>query len=326
MTNDRTASVPPTVGAVEVAAQLTGPGSVNRTDQRWNVHGTDLGHMFRHDGELFMVFGDTFGPGGFGGRAWRSNVMARIPDPDPRNGLRFDEMITGAGGQATELLGSRKIHGVERTVIPTYGISIDGRMYLHYMSVRTWNGPGRWDVRHSGFAYSDDGGRTWTKDQQMRWPDGSGFAQVAMVRRDGHVYLFGIPEGRFGGVRLARVPEDGLLEPSAYRYWNGTQWSRVESDAVEIVPGPVGELSVRWSEARSTWLMMYLNEERSAIVLRTAAELTGPWTAEQGVVGARKHPQLYAPYLVPTETGDDVYFTMSRYDIYNVLLMRMRLE
>src|ERR687892_2086214 len=39
---------------------VTGPTSRNRTDLRWYVYGTDLGHMFEHEGRLYMAFGDSF--------------------------------------------------------------------------------------------------------------------------------------------------------------------------------------------------------------------------------------------------------------------------
>lgn len=305
-----------------VIEQLTGRGSPNRTD-RWAVHGTDLGHMFRHDGQLRMVFGDTFAADE---TDWRSNTMAVLDDTDPRDGLRIATMVTDRPGHAKELLGSRKVDGDEMTVIPTYGVSVRGRQYLHYMSVRSWNGPGVWDVRRSGMAYSDDGGRTWTKDPGVVWADGSGFAQVAMVRHGGSVYLFGIPEGRFGGVRLARVDERSLLDPGSYRYWDGAAWVADERAAARIVPGPVGELSVAYSGYLNRWVMTYLNEDRHAVVLRTSTALTGAWTDELGVAGSRRYPQLYAPYLVPgVETGRDLYFTMSRYDTYAVYLMRTSL-
>src|SRR6056297_3234385 len=70
-------AAPLAVGRAEIVRQLTGPDSPNATD-RWNVHGTDLGHMIRHKGALYMVFGDTYGPDG---GAWRSSTMARIADP-----------------------------------------------------------------------------------------------------------------------------------------------------------------------------------------------------------------------------------------------------
>lgn len=309
-----------TVGDTQVVAQLTGAGSLNHTD-RWGVHGTDLGHTFRFGGELRIVFGDTFGPQG---RDWRSNAMAWTSDFDPSDGLRFDGMVTDRDQHAKELLASRKLAEVEVTVIPTYGVAVGERMFLHYMSVRRWGPPGRWVVGHSGLAFSDDRGRTWVKDPNVVWPEGSNFAQVAMVPRDGFVYLFGIPAGRFGGVKLARVPEGSLLDVQAYSYWNGLAWVRGdERAATTIVAAPVGELSVHWSPYHRLWLMTYLNHQRDAIVLRAAPLLVGPWDQER-VLTAALDRQLYAPYLLPDQEGPDIYFTISRFDLYNVFLMRAR--
>lgn len=319
-----------TVTDVTEVARLTGAGSVNATEERWNVAGTDLGHTFLHRGELYMVFGDTFGPER---SAWRSNALARIVSSDPRDGLRFASMVTndaagssdsGDAWHAAEILGSRKIDGFEKTVIPTAGISLGDRMVLHYMSVRRWGPPGVWYLNGSGLAFSDDDGVTWEKHPDVWWPTAAGFGQVAMVRDGGFVHLFGIPGGRFGEARLARVEVEAIFDLAAYEYWDGAAWRADRSAAVAVVPAPVGELSVRWSERLRRWLMLYLNEERGAIVLRTAEALTGPWSGEQVVTTADEHPQLYAPYLVPGgHTGDDVYFTMSRYGPYQVFLMRM---
>jgi hypothetical protein len=313
---------PTTIGGVTRVAQVTGPGSVNDTARRWDVYGADLGHMVWHEGSLYMVFGDTFGPDG---GDWRSNTMARIASPVPSSGLHFASMVTGPGGGAAELLGSEKVDGVEKTVIPTYGISVGTRMYLHYMSVRHWGAPGQWQINYSGLAWSDDGGRTWVKDPAARWPADSNFGQVAMVQQRGTIYLFGIPAGRQGGVQVARVDQADLLNLGDYRYWDGRAWSTDASSAATVVPAPVGELSVRWSAYLGRWLMMYLDENRSAVVLRTAAQLTGPWSSEQVVATAADYPELYAPYLVPVETGRDIYFTMSQYGPYEVYLMRARL-
>jgi hypothetical protein len=309
-----------------VVGQLTGTGSLNDTVQ-WDVHGTDLGHMFWHRDRLYMVFGDTYGKGGRGGENWRSNTMARLADPDPKNGLRIETMILGPNGAAKELIPSRKLWGVERTVIPTHGISIDGRMYLHYMSVRPWGAPGHWSVRHSGFAYSDDDGATWSKPQSAVWPANTGFEQVAFVQEGDYVYTLGIPGGRFGGVRLRRVAPAGILDKKAYEYWDSQNWVAEMEAAAIIVPMPVGELSVAWSARYKRWLMMYLNPQRYAVMLRTALELTGPWGEEQVVVTAKEYEGLYAPYIVPMpDLGDDVYFTLSQWGPYNVFLLHTTLE
>jgi hypothetical protein len=120
---------------VEQLALLTGSSdeSVNPTAEEYGVHGTDLGHTFLAGDVLYMIFGDTFGPNR---TDWRSNVAAIITtDADPSDGLTFDRMITDRPGHAKELLSSRKIDGDEITVIPTYGVAVGDRLFLHYMSV-----------------------------------------------------------------------------------------------------------------------------------------------------------------------------------------------
>lgn len=304
----------------EIVAQLTGPGSINETDVRWNVYGTDLGHPFEHGRRTYFLFGDSYGPNK---RVRRSNLLAWSEDRDFTDGVRFAGMVTDRRGRARDILPRRLAH-LELTVIPTYGVSLGGRMLLHYMSVRRWGEPGRWTLNHAGLATSDDDGLTWRREPRPRWPADSGFGQAAFVRDGGFLYLFGIPSGRFGGVRLARVPEESALDPGRYEHWTGARWECVpEPHAAVIVPPPVGELSVRWNTCLGLWLMMYLDEGRRAIVLRTAPGLAGPWGDPRVVATADEYPQLYAPYILPRPNdAPEVYFTMSLYGPYNVYLMR----
>lgn len=315
-------------------ARENGPGSINQTDQRWGLYGADLGHTFMHRGRMYMVFGDSFGAPAadpFSSQQhadWRSNTMARISENShPLQGLLFDEMITDQPGHAKELLHSLKDSGNEVTVIPTYGVSVAPRMFLHYMSVKTWDQPGHWTLNYSGLAYSDDDGQNWTKDQNMTWPAESNFGQVAIVGNEGYLYLFGIPGGRYGGLQLARVEPQAILDKTAYHYWDGSSWqANNPAAAAMIVPAPVGELSVRWNSYYKKWLMMYLNDPQYRIVLRTADSLTGPWSAEQIIVTGKQYPQLYAPYMPPLwNDGPDIFYTMSLFGPYCVDFMRTSL-
>ncbi|HYH10749.1 MAG TPA: DUF4185 domain-containing protein [Thermomicrobiales bacterium] len=312
---------------VELVAQLTGPGgvSVNDTWEAYGVYGTDLGHTFMYGDDMYMIFGDTFG---IDDSDWRSNVAAVITtDQDPSDGLTFDRMITDEPGHAKVLIPQDAVEGEEVTIIPTYGIAVGDRLYLHYMQVVFWGPPGQWDLGASGFAYSDDAGETWTVDPNATWPGDSNFGQVAMERVDDHIYIFGIPGGRFGGVNLARVGAELLLDLDAYEYWDGSGWAAEIEAATTIVPAPVGELSVRWNEHYRTWVMMYLNEDLYSIVLRTADDLTGPWSEERIVARGSEFPQLYAPYQLPRwNDGPEIYFTMSMFGPYQVYLMRTRLD
>lgn len=339
------ASTGATVKTEEVM-QLTGKNSPNQTDQ-WDVCGTDLGHMFLYGDEVRYTFGDTFG---CVDENHRDNTMAWGADKTVTDGLKFDSYVTDAG-KAKKLFDDPNV----ASVIPTNGIAhVDSthpeRIFLHYMAVREWLSPGRWDVAYSGIAYSDDGGDTWTMDPDTKWGDRSNFAQVAFLRgSDGplegadrnYIYLFGIKEGRFGGVKLARVPDtiDAPLEPNNYEYWTGSGWAKGEKNAKTIVPAPVGELSVRWNAHYQKWFMTYLNDnnlpgEPERIVLRYADKdnnsfpgFIGSWSDELTLTTSNEYTSPYAPYQVPTQPASRVlYYNMSQFfPIYNVFLMKTEL-
>lgn len=326
----RAFAAPGQLGVTEIARLTAGRGALNHTDTQWNIFGTDLGHTFVHRGRMAMVFGDTLG----GPAAddfwsvphedWRSNSMAWIDPPaSPANGLVLSSMITDKPGHAKELLASKKVDGDETTVIPTFGAAVHDRLFLHYMSVRKWGAPGHWTLNHSGLAYSDDLGQNWTKDPDLVWPGDSNFGQVAIVESRGYLYFFGIPGGRYGGVQLGRVHPNRILSHADYEYWDGGQWAPSRAAASTIVPPNVGELSVRWNSYYQRWLMMYLDDPNGLIQLRTAKQLTGPWSDPKTVTTSKTYPSLYAPYITPLwNEGPDIYFTMSVFASYGVLLLR----
>jgi hypothetical protein len=328
------------VGQANPVALITGAKSINVTEERYDIKGTDLGIMWTDErNRVLAAFGDTFGAGwtgvdsGFARPAaidWRSNTLARSSDRNPADGMSFDNYVTDRPGHAKELIPSLKREGVETTKIPTGGINIDGRNYLAYMSIRKFTEPGHWITNYSGVAYSDDGGQNWKDAPSARRPNTAAldntFQMIAYARHHGYVYAFGTPNGRFGDAHLARVPEDQLLDNSAYEYWTGHGWERGNStSATPIVQGPVGELSVRFDKTLNSWEMMYLDESRKAIVLRLAPQPTGPWSAEIPVATATEYPDLYGGFLNPDSEGTDLYFTMTQYKTYNVMMMHASL-
>ncbi|MGW0180886.1 DUF4185 domain-containing protein [Nocardia sp. NPDC003345] len=328
----------PAVRSVRLVEQLTGPGSANRTDMRWQVDGTDLGLMWEtKPGQVAVVFGDTFGagwrPGGVGApdQDWRSNVLGYSTDRELSDGLTLDGMVQDSRCHAAELLGSRKIKNWETTTIPTSGFALGDRQYLSYMSVNRWSRiPGMWWTNYGGLAYSDDNGATWVKDQHARWENMFGlgrFQVTAMVPRGDHVYMFGTPNGRIGMLGLARVPADQVLNRSAYQYWVNGDWRpAAEYQATPLVPGTASEVSVRVDPETGTWQMIYLDVVRGEIVLRTADEPQGAWTEPVRLVSTTDYPMAYGGFIHPWSTARDLYFTVSSWTPYNVFLMHATVD
>ena len=138
--------------------------------------------------------------------------------------------------------------------------------------------------------------------------------QVALINRGGYLYLFGIPSARNGGVKLARVPEDKILDKSAYRFYkqtgDGATWVDNEFDGSIIVPGQVGELAVQWNPFLNSWLMTYLNEGRRWLEARTSPNLEGPWGPADYLAGGPEFSSVggwgyYAPFIHPTYTENN---------------------
>ncbi len=334
VTPGNTVKVSRVTGATPAGEALPNP---NQTHTNYKVYATDLGIMWdRGNGEIFALFGDTYGQGWGGNGAgprnadWRSNVLARSSDSNLADGLTFSTMIMDVPGHAKELLASKKINNDEETVIPTAGVAVGTRHYIHYMSVHHWGAAGMWYTNYAGIAYSDDGGQNWVKDPYARWINNSAwshnFQMAAFAKSGGYVYMFGTPNGRLGDVYLARVPENSLLTKSAYRYWNGNLWDANEAAARPVAKGQAGELSVAYNSYHGRWLMTYLNEARQAIVMRDAPSLTGPWNGEKIVARSSAYPGLYGAFIHPwSMNGSSLYFLMSQWTPYNVFLMRSTL-
>lgn len=329
--------------------RITGEDSCNRTASRFGITATDLGILWDDGrGGVLVAFGDTYGAG-WGGRGagpkhadWRFNVIARSIGTDLDAGLEFDWVLPREDGAAGQFLPADRT-AREHTVIPTSGIAVGGRNYLHYMSVRRWGMPGVWHTNYGALAYSDDGGHTWTKSPTAVWPNRGqrwwsrfrrrdpgghpfqmiGFAGVV----DGRVHLLGTPSGRFGAGHLARVGADDLLEPAAYEYWTGSGWSHDVLAAEPVLSAPVAELSVQFNRHFGQWFAVHLDEHRAAIVLRTAPELTGPWTDGEVLVAGAQYPGLYGGFLHPwSADGPAIHFTLTQWIPYNVDLFRADLS
>jgi len=318
------------VESVVEVSQLTGAASPNATDQV-NVYGTDLGNMFVHDdGRLYFLFGDTFGSPGTPETSgdWRSNVMAFTSDFTASDGITLDGWIVDGSGHAKALVEGEhhpNDGSGEVTKIPTSGFSVGGRQHMWFMSVRQWGAPGQWICDYAEIATSDDDGSTWTRSG-VQWAGDGNFVQTAVVEHEGWLYVYGIPAGRFGSVRLARVAPGSVLDQGAYEYYAaGSSWTGVESDAVDIVPSPAGELSVAWNGYLNRWMMLYLDEGQARIVLREATDPWGPWSEGVELCNGADYPALYGPFTHPVlfeEDGRVVHFLLSRWGAYNVFVMK----
>jgi D-arabinan endo alpha-(1,5)-arabinofuranosidase len=321
---------------------VTGPNSPNNTLQRFAVSGTDLGIMWDNgSGQLLMAFGDTSGYCSAPGHQWRYNVLMRSSDRSLTDTIKVSNSPLWAQGISKQVVNSTKWAPDETGIIPTAGISVGGKQYLNYMSIRSWDANGAWTTNYSAIAVSPDNGDRWgVYPGSVRTPregaipgarhaaGNENFQQGAFLKPgpgDPYIYSFGTPSGRSGSAFVSRVAPASIPDPTRYEYWNSDRGAWVPGDpgaATPVIPGPVGEMSAQYNTYLRQYLAMYCNGAND-VVFSTAPAPQGPWTPGQVIVPSGQFPGgIYAPFMHPWSTGKEIYFNLSEWNDYNVMLMK----
>jgi hypothetical protein len=236
---------------------IPGLSWLQTNNTRWaNVYGTDLGIMWVNgdNGLTQVAFGDTFsGPNMTGD--WRSNVLLLSDDTNLSDGLSL--INTGPAFQFIPAArGEVYFIGSEVTNIPTAAVYANNNNYVNYMSVKSWDTPGRWTTNYSAISQYDPATDKWVLQRSSIRPAGvfraqkaysagdQNFQQMAYVLQPEskvvageprYVYAFGTPAGRAGSAYLSRVPEGELTNLRKYEYWNGDRWVGDQSRAEAII-------------------------------------------------------------------------------------------
>ena len=240
--------------------------------------------------------------------------------------------------------------------VPTPGTPYGAIQYMSFMAVQQWGSPGQWTTSYSAIASSMDNGESWQVAPQTvrynQWGSGNqNFQQVAFVRPgDGFVYMYGTPNGRQGSAYLSRVPENSVLDLTKYEYWSGgTQgffffpgtaagwYKNNPAAATAIIPPAAGacgavaagntvsEMSVQYNSYLKKYVILYTDQNNS-VVMRTSDKPQGTWS-DAKVLMPQQPGGIYAPMMHPWSsstlgTGTDLYWNLSLWSEYNVMLMR----
>jgi len=355
---------------VRMIGPITGENSINTTFTRFGFgrdipsntdgnpfSGTDLGipvYDAKND-RMLIFFGDSFD--GYG-KWWLSNMVAFSTDFKLDDGLYIDSFLMERYNFRPKAViqgkhdpdipdgeqGRTATDGREVTKIPTGGIAIGDNIYMHYMSIRYWRD---WRVNYNGVVKSTDGGQTWVDLPHLRWTEAEApnFGQVFPIEDKENpdmVYIYGIPGGRNGGVKLGRVLKENYENLEEYEYFAGFAennepiWVKGKAglahikdrDEAKIIKGPTGELSVVYNPFLQSWMISYLRTDR--IVFRTAPNHWGPWSKEEIIVWGHQFHMIYGAFMhekYTTHNGQRVYFIMSQYNpLYDAYLMEMVLN
>lgn len=338
------APAPAAPPGTSIVGWVTGPDSPNETIQRFAITGTDLGIMWDNgdpvNNQVLMAFGDTNGYCGIPGKQWRYNALFRTQDralsktvavPNGVVANRYSGSPVWRPGISKQIINSIGRAPEEEGIIPSAGISVGKNQYINFMSIKDWNSPGSWTTNFSAIAMSPDNGETWgVYPETIRTPaaGNENFQMGAFLKPgpgDPYIYSFGTPNGRDGSAYVARVSPGFIPDLTKYEYWNSDSRSWVPKNpaaATPVIPGPVGEMSAQYNTYLKQYLVLYCNGAHD-VVARTAPAPQGPWSPEQMLVASREIPGgIYAPYLHPWSTGKELYFNLSLWSAYNVMLMR----
>lgn len=187
----------------------------------------------------------------------------------------------------------------EIAVVPDDVFIQDGKTYLHYYGMTFFNPEFtlNWRTDKSGFAVSEDNGKTWTAAPKTWAPsawaannDGK-FAGASFVNHDGYTYMIGSHAGRdnwlWGKSYAARVADGkDITDPNAYQYWTNPGWV----DGAEqgewsiafnkhILMGDRGTYDLIWNPKFEVYQLFYRADAAQGIVYRDSKgpDADGRW-------------------------------------------------
>lgn len=294
------------------------------------IAGLDGGASARVGSTSFFTFGDT-----------NMNLSGQLPNTvssttDSEAGDCITSTSKSSGGVAVPVL--PKVAG-ECTVWPTDIVNApDNKANFFFSSLNS-----SCQVDHIGLAELNtatlDATRTipvFFARQSAEIPNYQIFG-ASLTRSGTDVYVF------FGGqdssgkdvVLLAKVAASSIADKSLYTYWDG---SAFQSSPSRMVPlwdqGSVGTngMSIRFNQYLGKWTAVYNTGYVSVLSLRTADNITGPWSGETVLInclqyyalgdvpsaypcyGAKDHPEYQK------NNGQVTYITQSNTGFYQPFL------
>jgi len=335
--------------------------TLNQTESRYGLMGTDLGVPFHHNGKTYLLFGDCWGTND-------GDAIAYTTDNNPEDGIELTFITDGTGTYRPVTIPGISQGAYE---VPMEGISLGGKMFIYH----TTDNSSSVVMGRSVLAVSEDDGETFsylydisenfflnvsvTHVDLAEWP---GFPLEA----GSGLVIFGSGNYRQSDVRLAYQPADKIEFRQSIRYFTGFDhndnplWSANEDDAIPLFSQPcVGELSITYNLFLQKWLMLYNCDPPRGINFRTADFPWGPWSEPQllfdpwGDDGYCQFMHVdwqfsqcdslhdpgreyewggeYGPYqFEDLATGNDstttIFYTLSTWNPYTVVLMKSTLR
>lgn len=300
-------------------------GSVPRPHaDAWVVIGQDGGQSIDLGGRTLFVFSDTLlAP--MHGAAARPTPAPYVTDFGERGiFLANSASVSDASGLQQATADMRYLTdewGIPREILvatpeeqaagvrfwPEHGLLIDGRVWLYYLGIQTVDRTTVWGFRTlgAGLAVLDpDSGDCTRLRRDGDWclwaVDADDFHMGTRVLAVGNTVLV------FGSLRrdqdtsafVARVAPGQIDDPAAYTYWHpdDAQWY-AQLDQAGSLGDCAPDYSVSYNPYLGQALMTYVDGCTKTLMLRSAADLIGPYGQPQKVGRVPFEPTSELVYL-----------------------------
>lgn len=308
------------------------------------IVGRDGGQSALLWGRSVWVFGDTVVQvADASGETWHHNSFSFTDDLDGSDGISGLTERTDAVGSPAYLVPPTPEE-------ETFNAAHRGDNCLEPCGARwaVWPGEPVWDATRNralipyGLIYAEPGDfnfygvgqsfAVWDSfDQTPRRPEVSpgrehptllfheGEPEFGIAPRiiAGRLHIFACPsDGWERSCILGRAALDDVLVRAAWEFFDGDGWSEDWDQAADLFDGaPI--MSVAWNDHLQAWTTVYAKPLADRVVLRTAPEITGPWSAEVTLFEAQRGGEswIYDAALHPEyaeENGRVQYITFSR--------------
>ena len=288
------------------------------------------------EGKSFWLFGDSFLFGESGQELYLAAPVAVSTDSNATDCVSMT--YKASDGKAEPLFPTK---ADETAAWPDGSIALESGSVNFYFASVVRESPTEWHVRHIGLGRFDTEEMRGERTFEKLWDADSGFgASVngarSPIRSGENVMVFlHTSDGRH---ILARAPAQSLGEATAYTYWDGDSWSPEPAAARSLWEEPESPfpkhngLSVRYNRFLGKWLAIY-DADLSTLRVRTADELTGPWSDEIewldcSLVFGDTWPLCYSAEQNPHLARDDdrtLYVTLSSTFPYAAWIVEFRL-
>jgi hypothetical protein len=245
------------------------------------------------------------------------------------------------GDTAEQLVEYSHDDGPVSTILPGDVLTVGGTMHVWVMVNHGFG-----NVASTEIWTSEDSGESWERTAEMFPGDHlDGLSQQctwALHPSDGHVYLLTTGFQRDKEAILQRVPQEKILDPTAYETYGAVGEGEEQRwdwglPPTPVLGGQVGEMCLRIVEDR--WVLTWFNAglyRVDVIVADSPEEIRTPAYAETLLFGGNwgqeddeRVAQLYGPFVLPGSTLEDLHLLCSQWNTgegwpYHVQQYRVR--